>query len=66
MLSQRSYVFKCFYMLLHAFACFYMPLHALYAVLAKVSEVDRWSHVYRLLPAEADKNLANYPTSGQL
>ena len=42
-----------------------MLLHAFKQ--AKVSEEEvRWSHVYRLLPAEADKNLANYPTSGQL
>ena len=40
-------------LLLYAFICFYMLLHAFKA---KVSEeVDRWSRVYRLLPAEAGK-----------
>ena len=41
-------------MLLHAFTCFYMLLHAFKAKVSE-EEVDRWSRVYRLLPAEAGK-----------
>ena len=52
------HAFMRFHMLSQAFICFYM----LYMLLklykqAKVSEEEqvRWSHVYRLFPAEAGK-----------
>ena len=46
-------------MLLHDFTCFYMLLHAFKAKVSEEEEVDRWSRVYRLLPAEAGKNIKN-------
>ena len=49
-------------MLLHAFTCFYMLLHAFKAKVSEEEEVDRWSRVYRLLPAEAGKNI--FATAG--
>ena len=52
------YASLSFHMLPYAFICF---LYALIAVNAKVSPQEqqqaRWSLVYRLLPAEAGKNL---------
>ena len=53
------HAFTCFYILLHAFTCFYMLLHAFKAKVSEEEEVDRWSRVYRLLPAEAGKNIKN-------
>ena len=45
------YAFKAMSQLLYALRCF------LYALEAEVSpQADRWSRVYRLLPAEAGKN----------
>ena len=34
-----------------------MLLHAFKAKVSEEEEVDRWSRVYRLLPAEAGKNV---------
>ena len=51
------HAFIRFHMLSYAFICFYMLLK-LYKQ-AKVSEEQevRWSHVYRLFPAEAGKKV---------
>ena len=62
--SQRSYAFKCFYMLSYAFICFHM-LYMLFTCfkskcVTRRTTTTTWPRVTRLpaLPAEAGKNLA--------
>ena len=57
----HSYAFYlllyAFDLLLYAFICFRMLLYAFKAEVSEEEQQVSWSHVYRLLPAEAGKNI---------